>query len=156
MWPRTKAGAKVHRSCPGGKNLHYLLPSHYYVMASAGNATRMCFEDGSWGEVNVTLCSSPEINNILNEVAERQTLRAKQPNLHSISISLHVKANELLPDANTKSVTSSHLEIAVNISEQLAIATQVEDETGLYPSDLDSTNQVVSKVSSETARYKRL
>ena len=118
-------------------------------MTSAGNATRMCFEDGSWGEVNVTLCSSPEINNILNEVAERKTIRAKQPNLHSISISSHVKANELLPDANTKSVTSSHLEIAVNISEQLAIATQVEDETGLFPSDLNSTNQVVSKVSSE-------
>ena len=119
-------------------------------MTSAGNATRMCFEDGTWGEVNVTLCSSPEINDILNEVAKRQTKMAKQPNLHSISISPHVKANELLPDANTKSVTSSHLEIAVNISERLATATQVDNGIGLYPKDLDSTNQVVSKVISET------
>ena len=119
-------------------------------MASAGNVTRMCFEDGTWGEVNVTLCSSPEINNILNEVAKRQIIMAKQPNLHSISISPHVKANELLPDANTNNVTSSHLEIAVNISERMAIATRVDNGIGLFPNDLDSTNQVVSKVNSET------
>ena len=112
----------------------------------------MCSENGTWGEVNVTLCSSPEINNILNEVPKGQTIRVKQPNLHFISISTHVKAKELLPDANTKieRVASSHLEIAINISERLAIATEVVNETGLHPNDLDSTNQVVSKVSSET------
>ena len=75
----------------------------------------------------------------------------------SAYLSPYVKANELLPDANTKieNVTSSLIEIAVNISEQLAIATRVEDETGLFPNDLDSTNQVVSKVSSKTAGYKK-
>ena len=38
------------------------------IIAAAGNATRMCFEDGTWGEVNVLSCSSPDIDNILNEV----------------------------------------------------------------------------------------
>ena len=59
-----------------------------------------------------------------------------------------MQASERLPPADQEidEVTPELVESAVEVSEQLAMATDSDQETGLLPLDLESTNNVVAQV----------
>jgi hypothetical protein len=110
-WPNTEAGTENTQPCPGGVD-------------SLGNATRFCYENGTWGEPNVLLCQSLAIVRVVEEARER------------------------LPDADEEivEVTPELVESVAVVSEQLVRATDSGEEAGLLPRDLQSTNNVVAQV----------
>ena len=114
-------------------------------MNIVGNATRECIGDQMWGNTDVLQCQSLTIMLIAEEVC----VLNKVPCLLYNLLKHPTQAHRRLPPANQKleSVTEEQVVAAVTVSEELAMATMRGLETGLFPRDLNYTNNVVKQVS---------
>ena len=137
----------------------------FHFLHSIGSATRVCYYDGIWEEVDVFSCQSRAIVLVLQEVKRHKTglacklidiimqwdlrllaiFHCKYISLAHFSIFL-LQARDRLPGANEviEEVTPELLESVAVVSEQLAMA----NGSRLLPLDLEAANNVVAQVSS--------
>ena len=137
----------------------------FHFLHSIGSATRVCYYDGIWEEVDVFSCQSRAIVLVLQEVKRHKTglalidiimqwdlrllaiFHCKYISLAHFSIFL-LQARDRLPGANEviEEVTPELLESVAVVSEQLAMATDMAEGRGLLPLDLEATNDIVAQV----------
>ena len=124
-------------------------------METTGNATRRCVQNQTWSDTDVLKCQSQAIVNVVERVS-----RTHKHSIHNIYVispctvisslsNLLTQAQKSLPPDNVAldTVTEEQVDAAVRVSGELAVATMRGLVTGLFPRDLNSTNNVVEQVS---------
>ena len=72
-WPNAYNGTTNTQPCPGGVDTIGIVllscsPVLIFIDCTIGNATRICYENGTWGDANVLSCWSLAIDRVAQEV----------------------------------------------------------------------------------------
>ena len=117
-----------------------------YVHCIIGNATRECYNNGTWGDANVLSCQTLAIFIVAEEVCLSADITL--PTYLSLLLLLSFKAKDVLPDATeqVKNVAQGLIEKGEMVTQDLIKAIDNTAGTGLLPRDLETTNNVVKQV----------